>query len=78
MITRQQDKYVIVELEEDDFKYRDWRGFLAELKHRIPWAHREYKVETKAWYIIDTPHNLEVLAEMREKYFEDKEQQRLF
>jgi predicted HAD superfamily phosphohydrolase YqeG len=71
--------FINLELEPQDFKHRDWKGFLADLKELIPISERDYDPESKLWHIKATEENQRHIKALKELYFKaDPNQESLF
>jgi hypothetical protein len=68
---------ILLQLEDDDFKERDWQAFLKALKLNIPSDQREYRADLKTWIIENTKENLQRIEILQTAYFVDKEQLRM-
>jgi hypothetical protein len=74
-----------ITLEAADFRRRDretgelvWRNALGWLKADIPADQREYDPDSYIWTIKDTPDNRAIAQAIKESFFEDKNQLRMF
>ena len=67
--------YINLALEDSDFKYRNWKGFLQGLKDLIPVSTREWNLEEKLWHIEATEENQRHIKALRKLYFPDDPEQ---
>jgi hypothetical protein len=76
---------IFVTLENIDFKRRDpkdgqlvWRNALDWLKSDIPTDQREYDDDLRIWIIEDNSDNRAILQAIKNTFFIDKNQMRIF
>ena len=66
--------FIKFKFEECDWSY-DWRGFIEEIKEKIPADKRSYDKTTNIWH-ISVDHK-DTFYELKKKYFTDENQTEL-